>query len=52
MLRFTTSFRETTRDVKLFTTVDSKEKNEKSEFIKDALEFYIEHLEKENKKVQ
>jgi len=45
MLRITLSFRKTTRDVKLFNYIDSKEKNEKSEFIKDAVEFYINYLE-------
>lgn len=41
------SFKKTTRDMKLFTTVNSKE--EKSDFIKDAIEFYIEYLEKTQK---
>ena len=42
------SFKKTTRDVKLYTTVISKE--EKSEFVKKALEFYIKYLDKEGKK--
>jgi len=45
LLRTTVSYKKTTRDVKLFNEVDGKEKNEKSEFIKDALEFYIKYLE-------
>ncbi|MEY8001633.1 hypothetical protein AB8U03_15795 [Clostridium sp. Mt-5] len=39
------SFKQTTRDIKLYTAVMSQE--EKSEFVKKALEFYIKHLEKE-----
>jgi len=45
LLRTTVSYKKTTRDVKLFSEVENKEKNEKSEFIKDALEFYIKYLE-------
>lgn len=47
LLRITVSFKQTTRDMKLYTTVNAME--EKSDFIKDAIEFYLEHLE-ENKK--
>lgn len=43
------SFKKTTKDVKLYTTVMSQE--EKSEFVKRALEFYIKHLES-NKEVE
>lgn len=42
------SFKKTSRDVKLYTTVISKE--EKSEFVKKALEFYIKYLDKEGEK--
>lgn len=42
------SFKKTTRDIKLFTYVDSLE--EKSDFVKDAIEFYLKHLEKEKEK--
>ena len=45
LLRTTVSYKKTTRDVKLFSEVENKEKNEKSEFVKDALEFYIKYLE-------
>lgn len=44
------SFKDTTRDITLYISVISKEKNEKSEFVKDAIEFYLLHLE--NKKGQ
>ena len=40
------SFRDTTRDITLYITVISKEKNEKSEFVKDAIEFYLKYSEK------
>lgn len=43
------SFKQTTRDMKLYTTVDSLE--EKSDFVKDAIEFYLKHLEKEKENV-
>ncbi|MBX4259712.1 hypothetical protein KTC96_24620 (plasmid) [Clostridium estertheticum] len=46
MLRITVSFKQTSRDVKLCTSVKSME--EQSDFIKDAIEFYLKHLE-ENK---
>jgi len=41
------SFRETTRDITLYNEVQKKEKYEKSEFVKNAIEFYIKNLEKE-----
>ena len=37
------SFKKTTRDLRLFTYVDALE--EKSDFAKDAFEFYIQYLE-------
>lgn len=42
------SFKKTSRDMRLYLTVSNKE--EKSDFIKDAIEFYLEYLEKNNKK--
>lgn len=44
--KITVSFKNTTKDMKLFVTVNSQE--EKSDFIKKALEYYIKHLDKEN----
>jgi len=41
-MKIDVSFKRTTRDMKLYTTVIAKE--EKSDFVKDALEFYIKHL--------
>ena len=38
------SFKKKSRDTKLFIYVESCE--EKSDFVKDALEFYIKHLNK------
>lgn len=43
MLRITVSFKQTSRDVKLYTKVNNLE--EKSDFVKDALEYYIKYLE-------
>ncbi|MGJ8755350.1 hypothetical protein [Clostridium botulinum] len=43
MLRIGVSFKQTTRDLKLYTYVKSLE--EKSDFIKDAIEYYKKHLE-------
>ena len=43
MLRITLSFKQTSRDIKLFNIVDGKE--EKSDYIKDCIEFYEKHLE-------
>jgi len=37
------SFKKTTRDIKIFTYVDSLE--EKSDFVKDAIEFYLKSKE-------
>ena len=37
------SFKQTKRDLKLYTEV--KDKEEFSDFIKDAIEFYLKHLE-------
>ena len=44
MPRMGVSFRETVRDLTIFNEIQSKEKLEKSEFVKDALEFYINYL--------
>lgn len=44
--KITVSFKNTTKDMKLFVTVNSQE--EKSDFIKKALEYYIKCLDKEN----
>jgi len=44
--KITVSFKSTTKDMKLFVTVNSQE--EKSDFIKKALEYYIKYLDKEN----
>lgn len=46
--KITVSFKSTTKDMKLFVTVNSQE--EKSDFVKKALEYYIKHLEMENSK--
>lgn len=45
-MKITVSFKNTTKDTKLFTIVDNME--EKSEFIKQALYFYLKHLEETN----
>ena len=50
MPKMTMSFKQTTRDTKLYLYVINQE--EKSEFIKKALEFYIKHLEEEEKKAK
>ena len=42
------SFKKTSRDMKLYLAVMSKE--ERSDFVKKALEFYINYLEKEDQK--
>lgn len=47
MPKIDVSFKQTTRDMKLYTTVIAKE--EKSDFVKDAIEFYIDHLQKKEK---
>lgn len=49
MPKLEVSFKQTSKDMKLFATVTSEE--EKSVFVKKALEFYIEYLEN-NKKGQ
>lgn len=46
--KITVSFKNTTKDMKLFTKVNAQE--EKSDFIKKALDYYIKHLEKGIKK--
>lgn len=43
------SFKQTTRDMRLFTTIKSYE--ERSDFVKDAVEFYLKNLEKEKENV-
>lgn len=47
MLRITVSFKQTTRDIKLYTTVNAME--EKSDFVQDAIEFYLEYLKNRDK---
>ena len=44
MLRINLSFKNTTRDIKLYTVINSKE--EKSDFIKSCVEYYLKSLEK------
>lgn len=39
--RITLSFKQTTRDVRLFTIINSKE--EKSDYIKNCIEYYEKH---------
>lgn len=43
MNKVTISFKNTTKDMKLLAYIKGQE--EKSQFIKNAIEFYIEHLE-------
>ena len=45
VLRITVSFKNTTKDIKLYTTVKAME--EQSEFIKVAIEYYLNHFKKE-----
>ena len=45
LLRVTVSFKKTTRDLKLYTYVKGLE--EKSDFIKDAIEFYLKNKGKD-----
>ena len=45
MLRINLSFKNTTRDIKLYTIINSKE--EKSDFIKSCVEYYLKSVEKE-----
>jgi len=40
------SFRETTRDITLYNAIQSKEKYEKSEFVKDCIEYYLKQTSK------
>ncbi|HID0769594.1 TPA: hypothetical protein ACXC99_003691 [Clostridium botulinum] len=47
MPKINVSFKQTTKDMKLYTFVKSQE--EQSEFIKIALDFYIKYLENGNK---
>ncbi|OAA91333.1 hypothetical protein [Clostridium coskatii] len=47
MLRITVSFKKTNRDMKLYTYVNALE--EKSDFVKDAIEHYIKYLEEKKK---
>ncbi len=47
MNKVTISFKNTTRDIKILMYVKSQE--EKSQFIKDALEYYIDYLEDDDK---
>lgn len=48
MPKLEVSFKQTSRDMKLYTIAFNEE--EKSDFVKKALEFYIKHLEENNKK--
>lgn len=48
MPKINVSFKQTSRDMRMFLEVNSKE--EKSEFVKDAVEFYIHHLQETEKK--
>lgn len=41
------SFKKTTRDMKLYLVVNSQE--EKSDFVKDAIEYYLKYLEQKEK---
>lgn len=50
MPRVNVSFRKTSRDMQLYLEIEKKEPSEKSEFVKDAIEFYLEYLKKEGKK--
>ncbi|WML35647.1 hypothetical protein [Clostridium sp. OS1-26] len=42
------SFKKTTRDMKLYSAVTTKE--EKSDFVKDAIEFYLKYLENKDRR--
>lgn len=48
MPKIDVSFKKTSRDMKLYLEVSSKE--EKSDFVKDAIEHYINYLEKRGDK--
>ena len=43
MLRITLSFKQTTKDIRIYNLINSQE--EKSEFVKNAVEFYSKHLQ-------
>lgn len=45
MKKITISFKNTTKDIKLLNCI--KEQEEKSQFIKDAIEYYIKKFENE-----
>lgn len=47
MAKIDVSFKKTTRDMKLYTYVNALE--EKSDFVKDAIEYYIKYLEEKKK---
>ncbi|EJO5349399.1 hypothetical protein NRP93_003577 [Clostridium botulinum] len=47
MLRITVSFKQTTKDIKLYKTV--KKQEEQSEFVKKAIDFYIKYLDNMDK---
>lgn len=47
MPKIDVSFKKTSRDMKLYLEANSKE--EKSDFIKDAIEYYIKYLERGGK---
>lgn len=47
MPKINLSFKQTTRDMRLYTMVIGRE--EKSDFIKDAIEFYLRYLEQEDR---
>ena len=42
------SFRETTRDIILYNEIQNKEKYEKSEYVKNAIQYYIEYLKEKD----
>lgn len=48
MPKIEVSFKKTSRDQRLYSEVDSKEKSEKSEFVKKALEHYINYLKEKS----
>lgn len=46
MPKFEVSFKKTTRDMELYMEVMKKEKFERSDFVKNAIEFYMKELKK------
>lgn len=48
MCKIEVSFKKTSRDQRLYKVVNSKEKSEKSEFVKKAIEYYIGFLNKKS----